>query len=92
MNGINSTTVIEKHQHAKRLYSLVGGGDVVGQEVDADNRLVYVIREGQTLRLAYAEDENIVPEIIIQPGDKSVITLDFSKMLQQTQQPERKNP
>jgi len=42
---------------------LTDGGDVVGDGVTADNRLVYVIKRGEAISVEYAENQ---PVIVVQ--------------------------
>lgn len=55
------------------LYPVTGGGNVVGQEISDDNRLVYIIKKEDSIFAAYAENTQITPIIKKTPGIEIVV-------------------
>ncbi len=69
MKGLDIPNLIKKHKDNNQLYALRNGESVVGQAVDADNRLVYIIkRKNGKIEASFAEQEQITPEIHPSPS------------------------
>lgn len=65
MKGINKASLIRKYRNKAEMYALRNGGSVIGQEIDEENRLVYVVkRKDGTVDVSLAEQEVIVPRIL----------------------------
>lgn len=57
-------SIIDKYKNVTTiLYPVIGGGDVIGQEVSEDNRLIYIIRKDNRLFAEYAENIQVVKVI-----------------------------
>ena len=56
----------------KVLYQVIGGGEVVGQEVDAENRLIYLIRKDGTIIKDLAINVSVIPQFDIASERKTI--------------------
>ena len=93
MEGVNKKQVLDKFKNSKELYRRINGGSVVGQTVDDNNRLIYVIKEKGKTRLSYAEDEEIVPRIIIQEVEPEIKRINLKEMMTEIlQSPQEDQP
>jgi hypothetical protein len=57
------TQALIKHYQAGTfpvLRRLMDGGDVIGDAVDPDNRLLYVIRRGTVITVEYAQNQPVI--------------------------------
>jgi hypothetical protein len=70
MPGIDVVAVVATYKNAEPLFSLESGDQVVGELVDDDNRLVYVIATADRIYLSYAEYE----KPILPPPTRRTIT------------------
>ena len=69
MKGLDKQAIIKTYKNNKKLYTLRNQSEVIGQEIDDDNRLVYVVRQKNgEIKLSFAEDEQVVPVIIPTAG------------------------
>jgi hypothetical protein len=86
MKGINKASVIRKYRNKQELYALRNGGSVIGQEIDEENRLVYVVkRKDGTVDVTLAEQELVIPRIISSSRQTTKIHVDLSgKQVEET--------
>lgn len=76
MRGIDKDKLIQKHKNKGKLYDLQdGSGEVLGQEVDLDNRLVYVVRRKGKLEVVSNKEVKIVEKIYQTPGQKRIVII-----------------
>jgi hypothetical protein len=81
MKGIDEKAMLKRHKNGKELYKLREGGGIIGQEVDEENRLVYVVkRENGKVEISYAEHEDIIPSVVQQPPITKRVTVSLKPM------------
>lgn len=75
MRGIDKQKVIKKYKDKDDiLYPLQDkSGYVIGQEVDDDNQLVYVVKRRNKIEVVSRREINIVPRIHQVQGNKKTI-------------------
>ena len=75
MRGINKEKTIKKYKNDNKvLYPLADkSGEVIGQEVDADNFLYYVVKRGNKIEVVSRREIKIVPRIHQVQGNKKTI-------------------
>jgi hypothetical protein len=79
MKGINKAALIKKFRGKAEMYPLRNGGSVIGQEIDEENRLVYVVkRKDGTVDVTLAERELVILRIISSSRQTKKIHIDLS--------------
>ena len=60
-NDKNKLLKYKERKDKKTLFKAAKGGNIVGEEVDQNNRLLYVIEKDSQLSLHYAEEIDVLP-------------------------------
>lgn len=70
IKGKTLNEVIHAHKDRPQLYPVIGGGSVIGQEIDEANHLLYIVKKDGKFFVEHAQNYPIVQKIPRYPGIK----------------------